>query len=345
MPDSAAPATWTPEDVWGLIDRRLLTAKLTEIAEEMHSKIAEDKAKARAEGRKRGNAAFYPAERIRLEEGRADEWAEKIYQASLRVWETQGHKPCRAFYQAVCEYLLAPLFETRKGTVNADFRIEDQRTGQPSHSAAAQGAFVRAMDRLSSRWNRKMDVAAREYEYAMQREQGLLPNERFPGVGVPTAKLVEIYEAKQSTTLPNERVFPKGTQYEAFKEVTAILESATQEILIADNYMNDEVLDMLLAVPAQPNIRLLTFRPAPDFRVAVKRFQGQYQRPVEAKTHDAEIHDRAIVVDSTHFYALGGSIKDMGAKLTLLNKVEDATNIDKLRTELERIWASAVPLP
>lgn len=177
------------------------------------------------------------------------------------------------------------------------------------------------------------------------REQGLLQNRRFPGVGLPTPKLVEIYEGKQSAALPNETVFPKGTQYEAFKKVAVILRSATQEILIADNYMNEEVLDMLLAVPTQPIIKLLTFKPAADFKVAVKRFQGQYQRTVEAKTHKAEIHDRAIVVDSTHFYALGHSIKDMGEKLSFLNKVEDATNINKLRTELEEIWASAVSLP
>jgi len=175
-------------------------------------------------------------------------------------------------------------------------------------------------------------------------EQGLLEKTNVPGLGRPTAKLVEIYEAKQSTTLPNERLFPKGTQYEAFKKVTAILRLANREIFIADNYLNDEVLDMLLAVPTQPKLRLLTFRPAADFKVAVKRFQSQYQRAVEAKTHNAEIHDRAIVVDDTHFYALGGSVKDMGAKLTFLNKVEDATNMNKLRTELERIWASAVPL-
>jgi len=324
MPNSTAPATWTPGHVWRLIDQHILNSKLTEIAEEMHPKLAEDKAKARAEGRKRGNAAFYPVERIRLEESRANEWAERIYQASLQVWAMQGHKPCHSLYLAIYEKLLAPLFETRKGTVNSDMRLEDQRTGRHGHSTAAIRAFALAMDRLSSRWKRKMDVAARENEYAMQREQGRSQN--------------------QNTTLPNEKVFPKGSQYEAFKQVTSILGSATHEILIADNYMNDEVLDMLLAVPAKPNIKLLTFRPAPDFKVAVKRFQGQYQRPVEAKTHDADIHDRAIVVDGTHVYALGGSIKDMGAKLTFLNKVEDATNIDKLRKELQRIWASAVPL-
>jgi hypothetical protein len=140
-----------------LIDQHILKAKLTEIAEEMHPKLAEDKAKAHAEGRKRGNAAFYPTERIRLEEGRADEWAEKIYQASLQVWETQGYKPCRAFYLAIYEKLLAPLFVTRKGAVNADMRMEDQRTGRVGHSTAALRAFALAMDRLSGRWNRKTD--------------------------------------------------------------------------------------------------------------------------------------------------------------------------------------------
>ncbi len=337
MPNSAAPATWTPQRVWELIDQPILNAKLAEIAEEMHPKLAEDKAKAHAEGRKRGNAAFYPAERIRLEECRADEWAEKIYQASLQVWETQGYKPSLAFYQAIYEHLLAPLFASREGAVSADMTMEDQRTGWHGRGTAALGAFSRAMSRLSSRWKRKMDVAARENEYAMQREQGVLQRKFSQGAG-------QISEGEQGTALPNETVLTKGTQYEAFKKVTAILRSAKREILIADNYLNDEVLDMLLALPAQPVIKLLTFKPASDFKVALKRFQGQYRLTVEAKTHSAEIHDRAIVVDGIQFYALGGSIKDMGTKLTFLNKVEDATNISRLRTELERIWAAAVPL-
>jgi hypothetical protein len=41
--------------------------------------------------------------------------------------------------------------------------------------------------------------------------------------GHPTAKLIELYESSQSVSLPNERVFPKGTQYEAFKEISRIL--------------------------------------------------------------------------------------------------------------------------
>ena len=73
VPNSEAPATWTPQRVWATIDQHILKAKLAEIAEEMHKRVAEDKSKVHAEGHKRGNAAFYPVERTRLEERRADE--------------------------------------------------------------------------------------------------------------------------------------------------------------------------------------------------------------------------------------------------------------------------------
>ncbi|HMD75818.1 MAG TPA: toll/interleukin-1 receptor domain-containing protein [Terracidiphilus sp.] len=159
------------QDVWRQIDHVLLNAKLAEIAEKMHPKLAEDKAIAHSEGHKRGNSAFYPAERVRFEERRADEWAEKEYEAACKVWETQGHKPSRAFYRAVYENLLAPLFATRKATVIADMGLEDRRTGRSGHSAGAQGAFAQSMGKLSSRWNRKIEVATREYEYSIQREQ------------------------------------------------------------------------------------------------------------------------------------------------------------------------------
>ncbi|MGA3371289.1 MAG: toll/interleukin-1 receptor domain-containing protein [Terracidiphilus sp.] len=159
------------QDVWRQIDQVLLNAKLAEIAEEMHPKLATDKAMAHSEGHKRGNSAFYPAERVRFEERRADEWAQKEYEAACNVWETQGFKPSRAFYRAVYENLLAPLFATRKATVTADMGLEDRRTGQIGHSSGAQGAFARSMGKLSSRWSRKIEVATREYEYAIQRGQ------------------------------------------------------------------------------------------------------------------------------------------------------------------------------
>jgi hypothetical protein len=175
-------------------------------------------------------------------------------------------------------------------------------------------------------------------------EDGLLAKSKISGIGLPTATLVKMYEAKQSTVLGNERVFPKGTQYEAFKEIKNILRSATKEIFIVDNYVDDTVLDILAALPVQPSLKLLTSNVPKDFSVAVKKFSSQYRRPVEVRLHQREIHDRALVIDDMYFYALGASIKDAGSQLFFINRVEDPTNISRLRTELRNIWALAKPL-
>lgn len=164
---------WTPEHVWTRIDRQLLNPKLEDIAEEMQRKLAEDHAEARAEGRKRGNSAFYDAEWPRLEAKGGDDWAEKIYRAVLEVWETQGHEPCGAFYQAVYNNLLAPHFARRKGAVVGQMKLEAAATRSSGRSTVAVSEFVRAMSRLDARWRRKVDVASRESEYAQQRKSGL----------------------------------------------------------------------------------------------------------------------------------------------------------------------------
>lgn len=187
------------------------------------------------------------------------------------------------------------------------------------------------------------ELTVRKNQWLLE-QKGLLEKSNLPGNGSPTAKLIELYESHRSAQLPNESVFPAGTQYEAFKAVTAILQSAKTEILIADNYLNDEVLDMLAAVPIRPPIRMLTHKPRADFKVAVQRFTSQYGGSVEVRLHNAQIHDRAIVLDGTHFYALGGSIKDLGKTLSLLNRLEDVAAITKLRTVLQGIWTAATPL-
>jgi hypothetical protein len=176
------------------------------------------------------------------------------------------------------------------------------------------------------------------------RGKGLLEQNGFPGVSRASIALIEMYEAKQAKTLPKEVVFGTGTPFDAYKAMSQIFSSTTKDILIVDNYLNHSVLDMLLSVSSQPHIRLLTFKPSADFKVAVTAFQKQYQRLVEVRRHNAEIHDRAVVIDDQQFYALGASIKDMGLKLSVVNRLEDAESIKKLRAELNRIWTSALPV-
>ena len=166
----------TPDQAWERIDQILLNGKLAEIAEGMQRKLVEETANVRAEGRKRGNAGFYPAARVQMEERIADEWAAMEYQTALDVWKTQGYAPCGAIRRAIYGHILVPLFATRKSTVMAELVLEDQRTGQPGNTAAARGGFARAMDALSARWHRSVEVSAREDIYT----GGMVPGAKPP---------------------------------------------------------------------------------------------------------------------------------------------------------------------
>jgi hypothetical protein len=175
-------------------------------------------------------------------------------------------------------------------------------------------------------------------------QDALLEQSKIRGNGRPKIQLVKMYESRQSTVIRNEQVFPRGTQYEAFKSVTNILRTATKEILVVDNYLGSSLLELIEALPSKPAARLLTFKPSADFKAAVTAFNKQYGQSVEVRLPQREVHDRAIVVDYKDFFALGASIKDLGDKLSLLNKVEDPANVARLRAEFQTIWTAANPL-
>jgi predicted RNA-binding protein with RPS1 domain len=166
----------------------------------------------------------------------------------------------------------------------------------------------------------------------------------FPGIGRPTHQLVELYESKAVSELPKERVFPKGTEYDSFRAISKILESAISELTIVDNYVDESVLDMILAVPEQVGIKILTHDPKTNFELALRKFRTQYPRKIDVRKHSGEIHDRALMVDDREFFALGTSIRDAGRKLWILNKLEDPSEINVLRTKIQEYWDTSSPL-
>lgn len=172
-------------------------------------------------------------------------------------------------------------------------------------------------------------------------EQGLLKKTRLPGSGIPTAKLIEIYESEHKAGSSAEQIFPKGTQYEGFKEIKRILAAAKSTIFIVDNYVDESLLQILEALPSRPMVQVLTAKASSDFKVAVTKFRSQYRQSIEVKLHQREIHDRAIIIDKTDFYVLGASIKNIGEKLSLINKLTDLEITRRLWSTLQTAWDSA----
>ena len=174
--------------------------------------------------------------------------------------------------------------------------------------------------------------------------QGLLQIASTHGMGKPTAQLIETYEQEEAPEVRDEKVIAEGTTFQARRIIASILNSARAEIFVADNYLDPQVLNMLAAVPSQPGLKLLTFRPSAAFKHAARLLRLQRGRSLEVRVHDATLHDRVIVIDNREYYLLGSSIKDWGNKLSLLTKIREPFTIGKLRDELDRTWAATAPL-
>lgn len=142
---------------------------------------------------------------------------------------------------------------------------------------------------------------------------------------------------------PRVVVLPPGSQYDAYKQLSHMLESANSSIAIVDNYVDRTVLDMLQACKENVPARVLTRPVKPDFELALKKFKAQFKRTIEVRV-SREVHDRYVVVDDEDFYWVGASLKDAGDKLSLLVKLEEPSAIATLRNKIEEIWNRASPL-
>ncbi len=160
----------------------------------------------------------------------------------------------------------------------------------------------------------------------------------MPGIGYPTKKLIERFEAA-----PREVVFPPGSQYFAYKRLSEILESAKTSITIIDNYVDRTLFDMLEPCNENVAIRILTKEIKPGFEPAHRTFTMQFKRSIEVRTQKSDVHDRYVVVDDKDFYSLGASLKQTGDKLTSLVQFQDMSAIATLRDQIEEIWARSSP--
>jgi hypothetical protein len=123
----------------------------------------------------------------------------------------------------------------------------------------------------------------RRIEWLLE-EDGLLEKSKLPGFARPTTALVRLYESTGVKATGTEQVFPRATPFDAFKAIRTIFHTATKELLVLGNYVDDSILDMFKALPSQPSIKLLTSPKVPkDFSVAVRKAASQYMQTIDLR--------------------------------------------------------------
>jgi len=134
-----------------------------------------------------------------------------------------------------------------------------------------------------------------------------------------------------------ERVYPKGYVYDFYKDILEILKEAKNEVIITDNYADEELINLYLEkIPEGVKIRVLTQKPQGNFIAVAKKFKTKPNVDFEARK-SMEWHDRWVFIDN-ECWVTGQSVKDAGTKPTYLVKLGA---YELLRKTFDEVWNKA----
>ncbi len=122
-----------------------------------------------------------------------------------------------------------------------------------------------------------------------------------------------------------EKIFYDGQIYEAYSLLINIIRKARQKIIIIDNYIDKEILDILIYKNENVEVEIWTKHIKND--LDIKKFNLQYENVIIKKINN--FHDRFIIIDNEELYHVGASLKDLGKKCFAISKM-DKSNIHKL---------------
>ena len=141
--------------------------------------------------------------------------------------------------------------------------------------------------------------------------------------------------------LPEEEikgVYEPGEEYEFYRDLNSLLLAATQDILIVDAYLDEQVFNLYISkVSSSAWVRILSNRIDPNVQTVAKMY-AKNRRLQMRSTADA--HDRAVFIDQRG-WVIGQSIKDAARKKPTYMIELNEPLLTVARDTHNRIWAAA----
>ena len=116
-----------------------------------------------------------------------------------------------------------------------------------------------------------------------------------------------------------EQIFQTGCVWDAWAYVSDLVRSAKERIFLIDNFVDDRVLSLLTKRGANVTATIHS-RFTKDFLTDLKKHNEQYPA-IEFVQLPHKNHDRFLIIDN-EVYLLGASVKDMGAGLCAVTKLQ-----------------------
>jgi len=119
---------------------------------------------------------------------------------------------------------------------------------------------------------------------------------------------------------PTEGIFYDGQIFDAHKFVSEIIKSAKKSIILIDNYVDENVLFLLLKRNSKVTVTIFTAHFSKQLQLDLQRYNAQYP-PIDVKLF-LKSHDRFLIIDKKTVYHIGASLKDLGKKWFAFSKIE-----------------------
>jgi len=143
---------------------------------------------------------------------------------------------------------------------------------------------------------------------------------------------------------PNQVFFPAGSQHDAYLELRKVVQLATREILIVDNYVDHTLWQLLTNIAPSVTIRILTEKMKGDFELEARKFAAQHGNRVEVR-QTSQYHDRFILEDGQRCWHVGASIKDAGSRAFAFSEFQQPSIASFIWNDVQAAWNTAIQVP
>lgn len=173
--------------------------------------------------------------------------------------------------------------------------------------------------------------------YVINEKRSLVTNENYLRLINKVESLDERVSNIENNYKPqefkNSQLFFDGQLYDAYTLIQSLFESANNEIIIIDNYVDRTILDRLVVKKNNVQVIIYTSINSRLLGRDISTFNSQYGGLNVRYT--TNVHDRYIIIDQNKIYHLGHSIKDLGKKIFSISE-SDSNLISKLLSNIQK---------
>jgi hypothetical protein len=151
--------------------------------------------------------------------------------------------------------------------------------------------------------------------------KGYAVNQRIDRIERKMVEHDQKFDLLIKTSLPpHEGIFYDGQIFDAWKFATDLIKSANKTVILIDNYIDDNVLQLLSKRKKGVKTIIYTAKISKVLSLDIEKFNAQYE-PIEVKMFKKS-HDRFLIIDNEMVYHIGASLKDLAKKWFAFSKIK-----------------------